>query len=81
MRVTIVGSGYVGLVTGTCLANTGNEVTCLDLDHDRVEQLQRGECPIFEPGLAELMVRNARAGRLSFTVDSNRQEEQRLLQA
>ena len=69
MRVTIVGSGYVGLVTGTCLANTGNEVVCLDLDHDRVARLQRGECPIFEPGLTELMQRNANAGRLSFTAE------------
>ena len=67
MRVTIVGSGYVGLVTGTCLANTGNEVTCLDLDAKRVEMLRRGECPIFEPGLTELMNRNAQAGRLRFT--------------
>ncbi len=69
MRVTIVGSGYVGLVTGTCLANTGNEVTCLDLDVDRIAMLLRGECPIFEPGLTELMNRNADAGRLHFTAD------------
>ena len=55
MHITIVGSGYVGLVTGTCFANTGNQVTCLDINPDRVAMMQRGECPIFEPGLSELM--------------------------
>jgi len=69
MRLTIVGSGYVGLVTGTCLANTGNDVTCLDLDSSRVERLRQGECPIYEPGLSELMSRNVEAGRLHFTTD------------
>lgn len=69
MRLTIVGSGYVGLVTGTCLANTGNDVTCLDLDSTRVDRLRQGECPIYEPGLTELMIRNVEAGRLQFTTD------------
>ncbi len=69
MHITIVGSGYVGLVTGTCFANTGNQVTCLDINPDRVAMMQRGECPIFEPGLSELMTLNIKAGRLTFTDD------------
>ncbi|MCH2139856.1 MAG: UDP-glucose/GDP-mannose dehydrogenase family protein [Phycisphaerales bacterium] len=69
MNLTIVGSGYVGLVTGTCFANTGNQVTCLDINPDRVAMMRRGECPIFEPGLAELMTRNIEADRLHFTGD------------
>lgn len=71
MHLTIVGSGYVGLVTGTCLANTGNDVTCLDLDTARVDRLKQGECPIYEPGLTELMTRNVAAGRLRFTADQD----------
>ena len=69
MHLTIVGSGYVGLVTGTCFANTGNQITCLDIDPDRVAMMLRGECPIFEPGLSELMTQNIKAGRLHFTED------------
>ncbi|MCH2148247.1 MAG: UDP-glucose/GDP-mannose dehydrogenase family protein, partial [Phycisphaerales bacterium] len=70
MRLTIVGSGYVGLVTGTCLANTGNQVVSLDLDAARVDQLRGGGCPIYEPGLTELLQRNIAAQRLSFTTDA-----------
>lgn len=69
MRITMVGTGYVGLVTGTCFANTGNEVTCLDVDPRKIEKLNRGESPIYEPGLDELIGRNAKAGRLKFTTD------------
>ncbi|MDG2292523.1 MAG: 2-dehydropantoate 2-reductase N-terminal domain-containing protein, partial [Phycisphaerales bacterium] len=69
MRLTIVGSGYVGLVTGTCLANTGNQVVSLDLDATRVDQLRNGGCPIYEPGLTELLQRNIAAERLTFTTD------------
>jgi UDPglucose 6-dehydrogenase len=69
MRLTMVGAGYVGLVTGTCLANTGNEVTCLDVDPRKVDTLNAGECPIYEPGLTELMELNVTAGRLRFTTD------------
>lgn len=70
MRITVVGTGYVGLVTGTCFAETGNDVVCVDCDQKKVDMLRRGEIPIFEPGLAELVRRNAlAAGRLVFTTD------------
>jgi UDPglucose 6-dehydrogenase len=69
MKLTIVGTGYVGLVTGACFASTGNEVTCLDLDDSKIARLKNGECPIFEYGLPDLLERNSRAGRLHFTTD------------
>jgi UDPglucose 6-dehydrogenase len=69
MRLTIVGTGYVGLVTGTCFANTGNEVTCLDLDPAKIARLRAGESPIYEPGLEDLIERGLRSGRLHFTTD------------
>lgn len=69
MRITIVGTGYVGLVTGTCLANTGNDVVCLDVDAAKIEKLGRGISPIYEPGLDEMIRRNVKAGRLHFTTD------------
>jgi len=69
MRITMVGTGYVGLVTGTCFANTGNEVTCLDVDEKKIAKLNNGISPIFEPGLDEMIARNTKAGRLKFTTD------------
>ncbi|MFM7260289.1 MAG: UDP-glucose dehydrogenase family protein [bacterium] len=69
MKLTMVGTGYVGLVTGACFAETGNDVVCLDVDAAKVAMLRRGESPIYEPGLSEMIVRNAQAKRLSFTAD------------
>ncbi|MBV1776775.1 UDP-glucose/GDP-mannose dehydrogenase family protein [Burkholderiaceae bacterium DAT-1] len=69
MRVTIIGSGYVGLVTGTCLAEVGNDVVCLDLDQAKIDTLNQGGIPIYEPGLEEMVKRNVAAGRLRFTTD------------
>jgi UDPglucose 6-dehydrogenase len=68
-RVCVVGTGYVGLVTGTCLAQLGNTVTCLDVVEEKIAQLQRGELPIYEPGLEPLVELNIQAGRLRFTTD------------
>lgn len=67
MRITMVGTGYVGLVTGTCFSQTGNDVTCLDIDENKIAQLKRGESPIYEPGLSEMIGRNIKAERLHFT--------------
>jgi UDPglucose 6-dehydrogenase len=69
MKVTIFGSGYVGLVTGACLAEVGNDVICVDIDAGKIERLHRGEVPIYEPGLDTLIRRNLAAGRLQFTTD------------
>lgn len=70
MKITIFGAGYVGLVTGTCLAELGNHVLCVDVNQERISRLQQGECPIHEPGLPELMAKNRSAGRLTFTSDA-----------
>jgi UDPglucose 6-dehydrogenase len=70
MRVSIFGTGYVGLVTGACLAEMGNHVICVDVDAAKVQRLQRGEIPIYEPGLESIVQRNAAAGRLEFTTDA-----------
>lgn len=67
MNIAVVGTGYVGLVTGTCLAETGNKVICIDVDETKVARMQQGEVPIYEPGLNTLFDRNTRQGRLSFT--------------
>ena len=69
MRVTIFGSGYVGLVTGACLAQAGNNVLCVDIDQSKTERLKQGDIPIFEPGLDKLVLNNQKEGRLSFTSD------------
>ncbi|MDR2175406.1 MAG: UDP-glucose/GDP-mannose dehydrogenase family protein [Synergistaceae bacterium] len=70
MKLVVIGSGYVGLVTGTCLARFGNSVVCVDTDERRIETLRRGEVPFYEPGLSDMMKRNMEEGRLSFTPDT-----------
>lgn len=69
MKITVIGSGYVGLVTGTCLAEVGNQVLCLDVDPAKIAMLQAGGIPIYEPGLDDMVKRNVAAGRLRFTTD------------
>ena len=69
MRIAMVGSGYVGLVSGACFADFGHDVTCVDKDAEKIAALKRGEIPIFEPGLDELVAANVAAGRLRFTTD------------
>ncbi len=67
MKIAVVGTGYVGLVTGTCFAETGNQVTCVDINQEKVQQMQAGKIPIYEPGLDDLFQRNTQEGRLHFT--------------
>ena len=69
MHVAVIGSGYVGLVAGACLAETGNDVTCVDVDGEKIARLQRNEIPIYEPGLEPMVKRNQEEGRLTFTTD------------
>jgi len=69
LKISIIGTGYVGLVTGTCLAEVGNDVVCLDLDERKISMLKQGQIPIYEPGLEDMVQRNQAAGRLRFTTD------------
>ena len=79
MKIAVVGTGYVGLVTGTCFAETGNEVTCVDIDEGKVKRLSNGEITIYEPGLEKLFLRNVRENRLRFTTDIAHAVEDALL--
>ena len=72
MKLTVIGTGYVGLVTGVCFADVGNDVLCIDIDELKVQRLLRGEMPIHEPGLDEVAQRNLHAGRLQFSSDYDR---------
>ncbi len=69
MKIAVVGTGYVGLVTGTCFAETGNNVTCIDIDKNKIEKLNNGQVTIYEPGLEKLFLRNQREERLHFTTN------------
>ena len=76
MKLTIIGTGYVGLVTGTCFAEAGHQVICVDNNADKIKLLQSGGIPIYEPGLDELVRKNIHAGRLSFTTSTTEGVEQ-----
>ncbi len=80
MRLSIFGTGYVGLVTGACLADAGNHVLCVDIDADKIAAIGRGELPIFEPGLDEIVARTIKAGRLRFTTDAAEAVQHGLIQ-
>ena len=70
MKIAVIGTGYVGLVTGACLAEIGHEVMCADISEEKINLLNNGQIPIYEPGLKEIVKRNARESRLSFTTDT-----------
>ena len=79
MKIAVVGTGYVGLVTGTCFAESGNDVVCVDIDEQKIARLAQGSVPIYEPGLAEMVSRNLTQGRLRFTTDLDSAVKQSLI--
>ena len=79
MKICVVGTGYVGLVAGTCFAETGNDVICVDIDEKKIASLVKGKLPIYEPGLGEIMRRNLEQKRLTFTTDLERAVEDSLI--
>jgi UDPglucose 6-dehydrogenase len=80
MKITIFGTGYVGLVTGTCLAEVGNDVLCMDIDQGKIDNLNQGIIPIYEPGLEDMVKDNHQSGRLRFTTDAKLAVEHGLFQ-
>src|SRR4026207_2161167 len=79
MHIAVIGTGYVGLVTGACFAEFGVDVTCVDVDEDKIDRLLKGVMPIYEPGLEHLVLKNTQAGRLRFTTDVRQAIEQALV--
>ncbi len=79
MHIAVIGTGYVGLVTGACFAEFGVEVTCVDVDENKIARLNQGIIPIYEPGLDKIVEKNTKAGRLHFTTDSKSAIEQALV--